>query len=134
MIPPTAGETSLATCEALAGSHRFRLTIPRRRNRDEIVEQMARDVRDLLDGQLEGRLVSLRRFRRAADLADELERGRVHLVLARGRLEVVERSDVSAHRASVAVSHLSDERESPSHGNTAIPGRPHAGQFVCSEA
>ena len=44
-------------------------------------------------------LVRLRRLRRAAHLADVLERGGPHLVLGCRRLEVVERLDVPAHAA-----------------------------------
>ena len=73
------------------------VAVARRRVRDEVVEQVRGDVRDLVDGAGEDGFVGLRRLRRAADLAHVLERRRADLVVRRARLEVVERSDVPAH-------------------------------------
>ena len=53
-------------------------------------------------GALESDSIRLRRLGEAADLADVLQRCVAHLFLGRGRLEVVERVDVSAHGESVA--------------------------------
>ena len=50
-----------------------------------------------VDGLLERGLVGLRRHGEAAQLANELERGVADLELGRGRLEVEEGLDVSAH-------------------------------------
>ena len=57
------------------------------------------------DRLVEGGLVGLRGLGRAADLADVLQRGGGHLVIGRGRLEVVERADVAAHASSVRRGH-----------------------------
>src|SRR5689334_967686 len=77
---------------------------------DEVVDEVARDVGDLGDGPVEDLLVGLRRLGRAADLADELERGRSHLVVGGRRLEVVERADVAAHASRLRADHDSDTR------------------------
>ena len=58
----------------------------------------------LVDRAGERLLVRLRGLREAADLADVLERGRVDLLLRRGRLEVEEHMDVPAHVAILATS------------------------------
>ena len=63
---------------------------------------LRRDLGHFLDGALERGRVRLRGLGEAADLAHILHRRRAHLVLARGGLEVVERSDVSAHAPKVA--------------------------------
>lgn len=54
-------------------------------------------MRDLGDSVVERFLIGARRFGRAGDLADVLQRGGVHLILRRSGLEVVERVDVPAH-------------------------------------
>src|SRR5215212_9920422 len=59
------------------------LAVLGRRRRDQVVEQVLREVRDLVDRAVEGILVGGRRSRGAADLAHELQRGVVHLL--RGR-------------------------------------------------
>ena len=60
----------------------------------------ARSRRHRVDRTLERLGVGLRGLREAADLAHVLERGRTHLFIARGRLEVVQHSDVPAHVGS----------------------------------
>lgn len=78
---------------------RLGLAVLRRSGRDEILEQVLRQVRDLVDGAVERRLVRLRRLGHAADLAHVLQRRRVDLVRARGRIEVVENANIPAHGA-----------------------------------
>src|SRR5882724_6321720 len=51
----------------------------------------------LVDRAREGELVRLGGPRKAAQLADELQRGRADLLVRGGRLEVVQGLDVSAH-------------------------------------
>src|SRR5215203_4327735 len=57
---------------------------------------------DLVDGAVECLLIGLRRLRRAGDLAHVLKRRVMHLGAARGRLEVVQRTDVPAHTPSLS--------------------------------
>ncbi len=66
-------------------------------DRDEVVEEVLRDVRDLVHGAVEGLVVGLGRLGRTRDLADVLQGGGVHLFGRRGRLEVVEGVDAAAH-------------------------------------
>ena len=79
----------------------FLLTVTRRRDRHQSAEQPRRRGGDFVHGPCKRRLVRLRRLRRAADLADVLERSGAHLVLGGGRLEVVQRADVPAHGRSL---------------------------------
>src|SRR5438067_13738619 len=99
-------ESTLGCCEPLdgAGTRPFRLELAvlRRRGGHELAEQPPRRCRDLVDRAGERLLVRLRGLREAADLADVLERGRVDLLLRRGRLEVEEHMDVPAHVAILA--------------------------------
>src|SRR5437763_9175907 len=76
-----------------------RLFLPalRRRGRLQRIEQPAADASNVGDGRIERRLVRPRRLVEAADLPDELQRGREDLFLRDRRLEVEERPDVSAH-------------------------------------
>jgi low temperature requirement protein LtrA len=74
---------------------------------------MSRDVRDLVDGVVEGGLVGGGRLRGATDLADVLQCSGVHLVTGRRRFEVVQGSDIPAHdstmpRQTVRVEETSD--------------------------
>ena len=62
--------------------------------------QVRRDVRDLVDRAVEHLGVRARGLRRAAHLADVLERRRADLVRGRRRIEVVQRSDVATHAES----------------------------------
>ena len=78
------------------------LAVARRRGGHERGEQAARRGGDLLDGPVERGLVRLRRLRRAADLADVLERGRLDLLGCGGRFEVMENTDVSTHEPRIA--------------------------------
>src|SRR5207249_589106 len=89
------------------------------------VEQPRRGERDLLDGTLEDLGVRLRGLRRAADLAYVLQRRVVYLAVRRGRLEVVECSDVSAHVHSLpGASVQSSRREVLGGHRLARPPRP----------
>ena len=76
--------------------------------RDEVVEEMLREVSDLVHGTVEDRLVGLRRLVHAADLAHVLQRRRVHLFGGRGRIEVVENADVPAHASMLSALTYSD--------------------------
>jgi hypothetical protein len=89
------GRVALRAAGARLG--RLGLAVLRRRGRHELVEQPRRRRRDRLDRAVERVLVGLRRLRGAADLAHVLQRGVVRLLAGRGRLEVVEGADVSAH-------------------------------------
>ena len=80
----------------------------------------ARGGGDLLDGAVERLGVGLRRLRVAADLADVLKRGRLDLLVGGGRLEVVERADVAAHR----VQRNADRHRPPR--RVGLPARAHA--------
>src|SRR6478736_7771835 len=80
---------------------RLDLAVLRRSGGDELLEQVAGGVGDLGYGAVERGLVGGGRLGRPGHLAHELERRRGHLVLGRGRLEVVERADVATHAASV---------------------------------
>ena len=80
-----------------AAAFRLDLAILRCRCRDEVGKEVLRDVCDLVHGAVERRLVRLRRLVHAADLAHVLQRRGVHLLGARGRIEVVENADVPAH-------------------------------------
>src|SRR6185437_15576511 len=71
--------------------------VARRRVADQIVEEMMRRMRNVLDGAVERRLVGLGRPREAGELADELQRAGANFLVARRRLEIVQRFDVPAH-------------------------------------
>src|SRR5690242_20237261 len=64
---------------------------------------MVSRVRHLLDRTVERRLIDLGRPREAAQLAYELQRRSVDLVMRRRRFEVVQSLDVSAHDVSQAL-------------------------------
>src|SRR5207247_2910052 len=66
--------------------------------RGQTVEQRPRGVGDLVHGAIERRLIRLGRLVEPADLAHELERGGAHLLVGGARREVVQGSDVPAHR------------------------------------
>jgi hypothetical protein len=76
---------------------------------------------DLVDRASEGGFVGLRRLLGAAHLAHVLERSSAHLVLGRGRLEVVECLDVSTHAGSLA--------SRPSLGHMLLDGIGHQGRI-----
>jgi hypothetical protein len=63
---------------------------------------MPGDVRYLRDSPVEGGLVGRRRLGRPAYLPDVLQRGRVHLVIRRGWVEIVQGSNVATHVSRVA--------------------------------
>ena len=80
-----------------AGLARLDLTIARRRVGNERIEQLMRGFGHPIDRPAEGWLVGLRGPGEAAELADELERGRADLLVGGGRLEVVQNPDVATH-------------------------------------
>src|SRR6266568_4564915 len=90
-----------AAAEALgvagAGEGRRLLAIARRSRRDQVPHQAPGGRRDLLHRPVEGRRVGLRGRVEAAQLAHELERGRADLLVRRGRIEVEQGADASAH-------------------------------------
>src|SRR5215212_10766595 len=67
----------------------------------QVVEEVLGRVRDVVHCAVEGLPVALGRVSGATDLAHELERGIAHLLRGRGRLEVVEWADVTAHGSSL---------------------------------
>jgi hypothetical protein len=71
--------------------------IARRSIGDESAQQLVRSPRDLLDRAIERCLIGLRRSIETAQLAHELQGGRMDLLVRRGRLEIMKRPDVSAH-------------------------------------
>src|SRR5262249_25581821 len=87
----------------LAGARGDDLAIARRSLRHERVDQAPGHDRDLVNGLVEDGLIGLRRFREAAELADELQRRCPDLLVGRGRIEVEERLDVSAHGEAPAI-------------------------------
>jgi hypothetical protein len=93
---PTSGGGE-ALGPALAATLGLDLAVLRRRIGDELVDQPPSRCGDLVDCAGERFLVRLRRVREPADLAHVLKRGVPNLVVGRGRLEVEERLDVSAH-------------------------------------
>jgi hypothetical protein len=97
-LRPCGGDLARhALLESLATLDRLDLAVLGRSDADEIFEQMTRDVLDLGDRALEGLGVGLGRLGRSADLAHVLQRGGMHLVVGRRRLEIVENVDASAH-------------------------------------
>src|SRR5512139_123657 len=94
---PGSGGAAEADRVAGAGLLTLGLAVLGGRARRQVVEQVLRRVGDRVDGLVEGLLVGLARLRRAADLANVLERRGSHLV-TRGRgFEVVELTNVAAH-------------------------------------
>ena len=75
----------------------FDLAILRRCLGHQILEQPAYHLFRFFDGAIERGLVGDRRPGRAADLAHELQRGRVDFVFRGRGLEVEQRADVPAH-------------------------------------
>src|SRR5262249_14999081 len=75
----------------------FRLAVARRPAGGERGEQAARRLGHLVDGTLERRLVGARRLAEPAQLAHELQRGGADFLLPRRRVEVKERTEISAH-------------------------------------
>jgi len=84
-------------CRSLAGFRCFSFTIPRRGVGHERIEQLACGLRHLLDGAIENFFVCFRRFRKAAELPNELQRRRADLFLRRRRFEVMKGSNISTH-------------------------------------
>src|SRR5690349_6649672 len=73
------------------------LAIARRRRGGERFQQLARRIRHAINGLVECQLVRLGGPREPTQLPDELYGGCADLLLCRGRLEIVERSNVTAH-------------------------------------
>src|SRR5262249_40317829 len=92
-----------ASGRALAGPRRHDLSVAWRGGGHEAREQLLRRLRHLLDSGLEDCLVRVRGLRVAAHLAPVPDPGRPALPRSGRRLEVVERSDVAAHAARLAV-------------------------------
>src|SRR5574341_1516786 len=86
-----------STRGALARLPQLVLTISRRRCRLERIEETMRRVGDLLNRQIERRLVRPRRLRGPAQLADELERRGVNLLMRRRRIEIGKGPDTATH-------------------------------------
>src|SRR5687767_5436394 len=94
--------------------------VPRLGGRLQRMNQTLGGVGDFVDRLVEGGFIGLRRLRRPAQLANELQRGRADLVFGGGRLEVGERLDVPAHGGP-----LSGRRRAPvvwSVGTARPPG------------
>src|SRR5579872_1411065 len=105
--------TAMTLCSIAAGySGVHVLADPRRRRCLELAEEAPGDLGDVVDRALERRGVRLGRLAVAADLAHELQRGGPRLFLVRGRLDVVERVDRSAHQALTSSRALSSRRKS----------------------
>jgi hypothetical protein len=71
--------------------------IARGRMRVKRSQKTPRGGRHLLDREIEGSRISLRRLVEARQLAHELQRGSVDFLIRRRRLEIEQRLDVSAH-------------------------------------
>lgn len=67
------------------------------RCRHEVVEQVTRDVGDLVDRVPKRFFIGLGWFGRSTDLADVLNRGGPDFIVVGGRLEIVKGSDIAAH-------------------------------------
>jgi hypothetical protein len=97
IVPPVLAGAGEALRRARTRLRSLDLAILWRRCRDQILEQVLRDVGDFVDSALERVSVGLRRFGRSADLAHVLQRGSVHLFIVRGGFEIMQGVDVSAH-------------------------------------
>src|SRR5680860_423257 len=82
----------------------FDLAVLGRRGRHQVLQQVGGHVGHLVHRAVEGLGVGLRRLGGAAYLAHVLQRCGADLLVVGGGLEVVERSDVSAHEDSVSPS------------------------------
>src|SRR5262249_27873393 len=81
----------------LSRFRRLGFAIARRACRRERIEQPSGGGGLFVDRTVERRLVRLRGAGEPAQLADELQRRGADFILARGRLEIEQRADVSAH-------------------------------------
>ena len=95
-VSPGTGAQSHALAHLGAAQRRHGLR--RLAARRHLLEQIGRDVRDLVRGRVHQRAHLGVRLGDAGDLADELHRGGVDLLGGRRRLEAPELSDVPAHR------------------------------------
>src|SRR6185436_13015480 len=96
----TAAGPLVALCRPGPGLGRLDRTIARRSVRHERIEQLVSRVSYLLHRVVECSLVGLGGSCGTAQLADELEGGRADLFVRGGRLEVMQRPNVSAHEIS----------------------------------
>src|SRR5205807_1435378 len=80
---------------------RLGLAVLRRRRGHQLAEELGRDSGDRVDGALERLRVRARGLVESADLPDVLDGRGADLLIGCNGLEVVERSDVSAHADSL---------------------------------
>src|SRR5690349_14863718 len=81
----------------LPGLPCLHITIARRRVCVQRANQSLGSGRDFFDGLIEYLFVRVGWLRRAAQLANKLQRGGANLVVGRGRSKVRQRFDVSTH-------------------------------------
>ena len=72
-----------------------------RSSRHEGIDELPGRLSNLANSEIECLRVDPRRITRSTDLADELQRRRLNLIVARGRFVVVKGSNISAHTTSV---------------------------------
>jgi hypothetical protein len=77
--------------------HPLNFPITRRRIRYQRFEEMMCDVRDVIYRAIECVFICARRLGESAQLANELKRRRANLITRRGRTEIMQSLDVSAH-------------------------------------
>jgi hypothetical protein len=104
------GRDGLRRTEAFRRSracfHRFDYAIARRHGAHKRIEQMLRGVSNIIDGPIESCLVCLGRFRKTAQLPDELKRRSANFIRRRRWTEVVKCFDGSAHAGMINNSRL----------------------------
>ena len=66
------------------------------------------DVRDFIDGAIEGALIRVRRFRESGQLPNELKRRCADLVVRRRRCKIMQGLNVSAHEESLTADHADE--------------------------
>lgn len=76
----------------------FHSAVTRRRLGRQRAKELLRDLRHSLDRAVERLFVRFRRFGKSAELANELKRRGANLVPGRGRHEVMQGFNVSAHK------------------------------------
>jgi len=83
--------------------HPLSFPITRRRTRYQRFEEMMCDMRDLIYRAIEWVFICPRRLGESAQLANELKRRRANLFTRRGRTEIMQSLDVSAHDRPSAI-------------------------------